>query len=168
MVPFEEALCANGESTGIGVNFTSQSKEVVIFLMGGGACWDGFTCYIANIATHVSSGYDEKKFSGDKNGFLSDTLMFNRTLSDNPFRDANYVYVPYCTGDVHAGNNVPTYSGKKTHHVGAVNMEAYLQRIVATFPDAERHCLAAVLVVSVRECIGGAPRRCSARTCPCS
>ena len=50
--------------------------------------------------------------------------------------------MPYCTGDIHAGNNVATYSGGTGHHVGFANMTAYLERLVPTFPTADRVILA--------------------------
>ncbi len=137
-VPFDNAFCANGQSTGIGVNLSDTSDDVVIFLMGGGACWDALTCYLASTAVNISSGYGQGQFDNDAKGFLNNSLMFDRDNSKNLFRDASYVFVPYCTGDVHAGNNVAIYNGKETMHVGAVNMEAYLQRIVPTFADAKR------------------------------
>lgn len=136
-VPFDDAFCANGAPTGIGANITDKSKKVVIYLMGGGACWDNLTCYLAKTAVNIESGYGEAQFNQDKGG-LSGSL-FNRDDPKNPVRDASYFFVPYCTGDVHAGNNPEAvYGGKKTMHVGFKNMEAYLKRIVATFPAAER------------------------------
>jgi hypothetical protein len=44
----------------------------------------------------------------------------------NPFRDFSIVYIPYCTGDVHWGNNVQRYSDGNghmltIHHVGFDN-----------------------------------------------
>ncbi|WP_437852784.1 hypothetical protein [Sorangium sp. So ce363] len=44
-VPFSNAFCANGDAAGIGVNLTGKSKRVVVYLEGGGACWDEDTCY---------------------------------------------------------------------------------------------------------------------------
>lgn len=48
------------------------------------------------------------------------------------------IFVPYCTGDIHAGDRVATYAGRETHHVGAANVEALIARVAATAPDAER------------------------------
>jgi hypothetical protein len=56
------------------------------------------------------------------------------------------VYVPYCTGDVHSGTRVAQheYLGQThpTYHVGARNLDRFLDRLVATFPDVERVILA--------------------------
>src|SRR5262245_57335206 len=43
-VPFPEAHCMDGSSTGIGVNLASGSDRVVIYLEGGGACFDLLSC----------------------------------------------------------------------------------------------------------------------------
>jgi len=135
-VPFEDALCANGEPTGIGVNLSDQSKNVVIFMMGGGACWNNLTCYQFPTASNLD-GYQDAEFQGDAQGFLM-TSLFDRNDPENPFRDYSLVFVPYCTGDVHAGTKVTEYDGKPTSHVGYNNVTAYLKRLVPTFPDAER------------------------------
>src|SRR5262249_5830997 len=38
-VPFADAKCRDGSSTGIGVNLNRSSTKVMIFLEGGGACF---------------------------------------------------------------------------------------------------------------------------------
>jgi hypothetical protein len=136
-VPFDDALCANGSTTGIGVNLTDKSKNVVIYMQGGGACWDALTCYLAQTAVNISSGYDEGNFDSDVTNFLSSSL-FDRGDEGNPVKDYSFVFVPYCTGDVHSGDNVADHAGKETHHVGGANMTAYLERIVPTWKDADR------------------------------
>lgn len=136
-VGFDDAFCADGSTTGIGVNLTDRSSKVVIYLMGGGACWDNTTCYVYKTAVNIESGYGEAQFNSDSKGL--DVSIFNRADMKNPLRDASYFFVPYCTGDIHGGNNPDAdYGGKKTKHVGFKNMEAYLRRIVATVPNAER------------------------------
>ncbi|MCA2977715.1 MAG: hypothetical protein INH37_05480, partial [Myxococcaceae bacterium] len=67
--------------------------------------------------------------------------VFNRALTANPFRDASYVFVPYCTGDVHAGEVVAPYG---VHHRGAANVRAFLERLRVTFPGARRVFVAGV------------------------
>src|SRR4051812_7393894 len=43
-VPFGDSRCADGTATGIGVNLAGPTARAIVFLEGGGACWDGFTC----------------------------------------------------------------------------------------------------------------------------
>lgn len=136
-VPFDDAFCANGTTTGIGANLTDKSNRVAIFLMGGGACWDNLTCHVAKTAANIDTGYGEEQF--DKDLALLNGSLFDRSDPTNPLKDASYFFVPYCTGDVHAGDNPDAvYGGTPTKHVGHRNMLAYLKRIVATFPSAER------------------------------
>lgn len=144
-VPEERAKCANGTSTGFGINPNPSSNRVLIYLQGGGACWSFLTCYVANLAANFSSGYGAANFAADAS---STTLLaqpnglFDRLSIANPLRDYNYVYVPYCTGDNHAGDNVVQYSINTARHVGYRNIGAYLDRIVETFPNADRIILA--------------------------
>lgn len=144
-VPFSNAFCANGDTTGIGVNLTSKSKRVVVYLEGGGACWDENTCYALGASQHVASGYGEDEFDADFTDELpivETANIFDRKDPGNPFRDMSFVYIPYCTGDLHGGDNVVTYGDHTTHHAGAADVAAFLKRIVPTFPDAERVILA--------------------------
>lgn len=135
-VPFDNAFCGDGSTTGIGVNLTDKSKNLVIFLMGGGACWDALTCYTLKTASNMD-GYDEAKFQSDVNGVLQ-TSLFDRSDPQNPTKDYSFVFVPYCTGDVHAGDKIGNYNGTETHHKGLANLKAYLSRILPTFPDVSR------------------------------
>src|SRR5262245_12107786 len=43
-VPIEGTMCADGTEAGVGVNFTTQSRELVIFFQGNGVCYDQATC----------------------------------------------------------------------------------------------------------------------------
>jgi hypothetical protein len=129
--------CANGSQTGVGVNYTNRSSDVLVFLEGGGACWDAGTCYGGqSIATYLT-GYGKLEFETDPQ-----RVLFATTRSaSNPFHDMNMIYVPYCTGDVHAGNNIVTYSflgmDHPTYHVGGKNLATVLGRVAATFPTAK-------------------------------
>jgi len=137
-VPFPDAICANGTPTGIGVNPGDAGGRLFIFLMGGGACWDHATCYDLGTASNIESGYGSSQFASDAAGLLSSSL-FDRTDATNPFRNDSFVFVPYCTGDVHAGSNPSAdHGGRITRHVGYRNMTAFLARLVPTFPAASR------------------------------
>jgi Pectinacetylesterase len=140
-VPFADALCADGTATGIGVNLTDKSRRVLVFLQGGGGCWSDLTCYGLKTALHITGGYGEADFKEDQAMYLG-TGFFDRQDPTNPFKDYSMVFVPYCTGDIHAGNNVVDYNGTKTYHVGFKNVQAYLSRLVPTFASAERVYLA--------------------------
>ncbi len=144
-IPFDNAFCADGKTTGIGVNLTKKSSRVVIYLEGGGACWDELTCYTLKTASNIDVGYTELNFMAESQNpayLAQDGGFFDRNAADNPLKDYSYIYVPYCTGDIHAGDNTVTYGTHPTKHVGFANMTAYLERIVPTFPGADRVILA--------------------------
>jgi hypothetical protein len=142
-IPFPDSFCADGSTTGIGVNLSKKSSRVMVYLEGGGACWSELTCYTAKTAANFESGYGETSFASDTAGALGQAGgFFDRSAADNPFKDYSYVYVPYCTGDVHAGSNTVTYGTHTAKHVGFDNMAAYLKRVVPTFPSADRVYLA--------------------------
>jgi hypothetical protein len=138
-VPLEGAKCANGTPTGVAIQRTERSKRILLYLQGGGACWEAAAC-AAGTATHITDTMGEQAVLAEAKAAPMQTL-FNRDAADNPFADATFVYVPYCTGDLHAGTAATVYDwfGPKTvHHVGARNLDALLGRLAATFPQADR------------------------------
>ena len=56
-VPVEGAYCGDGSPTGFAFNPTDQSPNVLIFFMGGGACWDYKGCYESERATYIDGGF---------------------------------------------------------------------------------------------------------------
>ncbi len=137
-IDFPDSRCINDTPTGIGINKTTASENVAIFLMGGNACFNGVSCQI----TANTNGYGSGKFASE--GVL-DAPLFDRTDPLNPLRDYSYVFVPYCTGDVHAGNREGVVvGGTERNFHGFKNMRAFLQRIVPTFPNADTVVLAGV------------------------
>lgn len=137
-VPAPDTRCANGEPSGFGVNPGDPHGRLLVFLMGGGACWDETTCYVLGTASNFTTGYDAAQFAGDAAGLLT-TSLWDRNDGRNPFRDDNFVFVPYCTGDVHAGSRPDAaYGTRVAQHVGFRNMTAILQRLVPAFPGVSR------------------------------
>ncbi len=123
--------CGNGAPTGVGVN-VGTSDRVVVFFEGGGACWNGLTCFSAKTAAFIDTGFGETEFQARIDN--TSGSLFDRSSSANVFKDDSWVYIPYCTGDVHAGSKVTTYDdGTAVHHVGLKNAEAALKRIAATW-----------------------------------
>jgi hypothetical protein len=137
-VPFAQARCANNSTTGIGVNLNSASTKVLIFLQGGGACWDAATCVTKPQAVNLD-GYNQVKFKYAAAKHFNKGVL-NRTNAVNPYQAWNYVFIPYCTGDLHAGSKYSALS--KQHHVGHLNVTEYLKRVVPTFSGATQVLLA--------------------------
>ncbi len=136
-VDFPDSSCGDGSTTGIGVN-PGDSSNVLVFLEGGGACWSYESCFVTrSIATDGPFGSVE--FAVVASVTFQHSVLDRDDLA-NPFRDWSLVYVPYCTGDVHAGNNVMLYQDpqgvtRPFHHVGHQNVQAFLKRLAATFPS---------------------------------
>jgi hypothetical protein len=120
-------FCRDGSAAGIAVNPSpSGLKKVMFFFEGGGACFDAITC-----AANGAKVYHKSS---------PPTGVFDRSNPDNPFADYTHVLVPYCTGDVHAGNkpNGSVANVGPQKFVGYTNTEYFLKKIAATFPDTER------------------------------
>ena len=132
-IDFPDSKCANGSPTGIGVNFTDRTDKVALHFMGGGACWDSLTCDTLTTAVFLD-GFPGAAFEQQSGGLSAG--MFDRDSTTNPFADYSYVFIPYCTGDVHSGSNPMGPTGKS--FVGFDNFGLYLERLKATFPDASQ------------------------------
>lgn len=123
-VPFPEGYCRDGSQAHLMVHLNSSSKRLAIYLEGGGACFNDTSCKLLTI---------------DLPSYVLGQGIFNFTRADNPIRDWNVFYVPYCTGDVHVGANPAGYPGPLTgpqDYTGWSNLKLYLSRILATVPGA--------------------------------
>ncbi len=136
-IDFPDSSCDDGSPTGIGVNLSSTSDNVLVYLEGGGACATFATCVTA--PTYSKGPFGKTQFDAAVPGF---TGILDKGHSATPLHDWNMVYIPYCTGDVHSGDNVATYSnGSQSvviHHVGHANVLAYLRRLAVTFPNPSK------------------------------
>jgi hypothetical protein len=134
-VPFSGTQCMDGTPAGIGVNLNSASNDVMIYLEGGYACFNALTCML----TFNANGYSQTTFTADTTGtgILAKAPIFDRTMAGSPVANYNYIYVPYCTGDIHAGDNDLMVAGAMRHFHGFANMAAFLKRIIATVPKAQ-------------------------------
>ena len=121
----EQAICLGGTPYQVNVH-EGPTNKLLVYLEGGGACWNSVTCWVANTA---------KKESGSASG--DGILDLNN--AQNPFKDWNIVYVPYCDGSVHSGNNEVEYAGHegKTYHHGLQNISAALTLAQSKFPDPD-------------------------------
>ncbi len=129
-VDVEGSTCRDGSDTGVGVRLQENATNLMIYLEGGGACFNGATC-----ASNQDS-YGKAQFD------TGDAPRLNRgifqTDSANPVGDWNAVYVPYCTGDVHSGSapnaTVPGVAGTQ-QFVGHANVERALALLEAGLGD---------------------------------
>lgn len=127
-IAMPEMTCADGSEGGFAVNFTKKSADLLVYLQGGGICYDALTCPSA--AQSVGSNPLTTALAAPvRNGVGA----FDRNDPSNPFRASSFVSVPHCTGDHHTGNKISTYGGTTYHHVGYTNVTRLIERIVPTF-----------------------------------
>jgi hypothetical protein len=135
-VPVKGSQCRDGSATGFGINVNPASKNLMIFLEGGGACFNALTC-----------GMNPANFNSSTLSTAASGGILSRTDMANPVKDWNMVYVPFCTGDVFAGNApdtvVPGVAGKQ-QFVGYVNMTRYLAKLAPAFKDASKILLTGI------------------------
>jgi hypothetical protein len=104
-------------------------KKLLIFLQGGGACWQGF--YNCNILADDQAPPAAPPFPG----------VFDSSSPDNPFADYSVVYMPYCDGSAFGGDNDVNDAsfpfGPTRHHRGVRNVSAGMDVAGDTFPRAK-------------------------------
>ncbi len=123
--PAEEgAVCLTGNQFQVNVRHGS-SDQVLLYMQGGGACWDYLTCYVLGTATTGANGAVE-----------SGALDVDDPRS--PFADWDIVYVPYCDGSVFTGDATVDYGGNRTFHHGLRNLSVAVDVLGREFPDASR------------------------------
>ncbi len=132
-----ESACDDGSPTGFAVN-PGAGGDLFVYFQGGGACWDYASCFVVNSAVHGPFARAQWNALAPQIG----VGPFDRARVANPFRASTFVFIPYCTGDLHGGNNVQAYQGpldvRTMHHVGRKNAEAALARLLATWPAPSR------------------------------
>jgi len=129
------AVCGNGGPVGVATNGGTSSR-LVIYLEGGGACWNALTCnndFADNVKTGIAASTKQVITSNSRG-------IFDRRAGNNPFATDSFAYVPYCTGDLHAGTNASTSHG--VQHVGGNNFALMLPMILRSFPDVTEVLLA--------------------------
>ena len=121
-----ECKCADGGAYNYWLREADPSR-VVFYLAGGGACFSAESCAFDSGTYSVTTGDDPSNARG----------IFDFDNPANPLANSSFVVAPYCTGDVHIGNNSQQYSDELTvHHNGFVNASAALKTLHERYPDA--------------------------------
>lgn len=168
-VPIDGSKCGRGQRAGFGLNAADGGTDLLLYFQGGGACWRTGNCVpsfaewgpICHYGTNNSPcAWDEAggtrpmatyvntidPFPADGGGafptevaHLAWNRITQRSDPSNPFRDATYVFFPYCTGDLHSGDVTrtfpyqPDWLGQTTsvqiHFAGARNVQLYLEEL---------------------------------------
>jgi hypothetical protein len=106
--------CITGEDYSV---FTKPGdpKKLLVFLQGGGACWQGFyNCNLFAAGPFGQAPPEQPPFPG----------VFNTSSSDNPFADYSVVYMPYCDGSAFGGDNDVVDPGWQAFIEDRLNLDA--------------------------------------------
>lgn len=131
IVPGGDCQCADGSEFAFWVRPADPTK-VVIYLEGGGSCFDAATC--AFTGNGENDFYDWSLVT--ENPSLGGGILASGR-ADNPFADYSFIYVALCTGDSYLGNATHEYSPELTvQHKGFVNGTAALSYLAEQYPAA--------------------------------
>jgi hypothetical protein len=127
-ISIEGAVCQDGSQAGFSLRRSGASEDVLIYQQVGGACFNRSMC-------------GASRWGGAPFQNPSGRGIFDFDNPENPVADLNMIFIPYCTGDIHAGSRPnATVEGVRGEHqfVGGDNFRLYLKRIVPTFPQARK------------------------------
>jgi hypothetical protein len=131
------AVCGDGSQYKFFVNYSNTSNNVVVAFEPGGACWDYESCSGAGGVRGAANPNGIKDNHMERYQYLN--LLQKGEDAKNPVKDYNMVFVSYCTGDVHSGNNVITYerppgvdagdapASLEFHHAGHDNVTGVIE-----------------------------------------
>jgi hypothetical protein len=114
------ATCSGFPGTDPAFSFWARktaSKNLVVYFEGGGACWDSFSC-----SNPITGGAQPLQLYVPAISPLTDPALaggiFLGNNPANPVRDWNFVYIPYCTGDLHIGSATKVYTSVPNPAIG--------------------------------------------------
>jgi|YNPBryantNP2012_1023418.scaffolds.fasta_scaffold00042_22 hypothetical protein len=105
-----------------------STANLVIYLQGGGACWSPDSCVLN--PTYYPDVTDQDLYQYG---------IFDLANQANPFRNWYFLYVPYCTADLHWGSGEWQYQvapgmAVTIHHRGLDNFLSALSWAKKNFP----------------------------------
>lgn len=133
--------CSDGSQYKFWVHDNPNSNDLLIMYEGGGACWDYESCSgaLGLLGASNPNGLPDDYITQQKANYVSplvngaDPGFPLRSKTDLVTKGWDVAYMPYCTGDVHVGNNVVTYSDPSGvnppinfHHTGYNNSTSAL------------------------------------------
>lgn len=135
LAPQTGAVCGNGSNYKFFVNRVPHTRNTLIYFEGGGACWDYDSCAgnLGLLGARNPNGIadDYMKLQNFGSSLASPFIFRLHPWSRIKTQDWNFVYVPYCTGDVFGGDKVAVYNDPKGqkpplvwHHNGYRNSRA--------------------------------------------
>jgi Pectinacetylesterase len=146
-------VCGNGSQYKFYVYDSPSSTNLLVLFEGGGACWDYPSCsgqtgilgaaHPNGIPDNYMAEFEPQYVSPLVNG--ADPGIPLRPKNDISTKGWDVVYMPYCTGDVHLGNNVVTYTDPTGQnppvtwrHAGYQNTKAAMNYLHTRFPSINK------------------------------
>lgn len=125
--PSTGAKCGDGSPFSFWVNRRASTSNLMVFLEGGGACWDYDSCSSTLASGNTLGNVLKASSNKDTSAVIATSGLSNTDKSalipiysallkdsspdlDNKVMGWNKVFVPYCTGDVHAGLSTHVYT----------------------------------------------------------
>jgi hypothetical protein len=148
-------VCSDGSQYRFWYYDSPTSNNLVISFEGGGACWDYATCsgqagvlgaaHPNGIPPDYITQFEPQYVSPIVNGADPGIAGPIRPKTDLITKGWDVVYMPYCTGDVHIGNAVVTYTDPTGQnppivfrHNGYNNTVAALNFLHGRFPSINK------------------------------
>jgi len=131
--PESGASCGNGTPYRFFVNRTPLSRDIAITYEGGGACWDQKACLGEGKLGASNPDGIPPNYMQTLNvafGLVTPFSARNDPAQAVQTQSWNLVFMPYCTGDVHAGSKVVVYEDaypetpRVQYHRGQANITA--------------------------------------------
>jgi hypothetical protein len=149
--PKGNTRCARGTPFVYFVKRGKSLDKVIVEFMGGGACWSKETCGLQT-AIFSETAENARQMFRDLPKFETVDYYANKTGSSNyffpyrgfvekgaSFQDHTHIFIPYCTGDLHWGNNAIQYTKDlKIYHFGAVNANSAVEFLYNSFPSSPK------------------------------
>lgn len=130
----EGLTCGDGSPSYYTIIPRRESENLLIFMFGGGACWDAMTCSVGMALNLSTPDLTQDWNTGEG--------IFSHSDPNNPLKDYTIVTIPYCTGDVFVGDSKIDYGAPFTtyevHHKGYNNALNTLKEAARHFPNAKK------------------------------
>jgi len=144
--PGGDTVCSRGTPYSFFARKGSTNNLVIDF-QGGGACWSAETCALkgAIFQEDVSDLREIIMNSNDPKVRAKYGGLYDVENKENPFKEWFHVTIPYCTGDIHWGNNKVKYTPKdkkleafEVNHKGGSNAKSVLDWIFKNFKSPKK------------------------------
>jgi hypothetical protein len=139
MFPGAPTACADGTAFSFLVRKGTDPNRVLVDYMGGGACWNARCLDQESTQFQTGNGFWSllDGISTFPSGLMQPPPGFSSTVAD--LKTWTYIFVPYCTQDIHLGTCTKTYVNdkgecRKVRHNGAANIKSVRDWIYQNFP----------------------------------